>query len=158
MVSAPSLLSLRSQASIAMIYRLKLQNHVDGLDNTTWSFKPPTILGREPSSGICIEHDSISRKHCQFFQNSEGTLVVKDLESKNGTYVDDVRIQHKTLMPGETVQVGALRFEVIFTTEEEIATKPLVRSQGNFSETQAMKKVDPLPPPPPKSWWARLFD
>jgi hypothetical protein len=149
-----------------MIYRLKLQNHVDGLHTTSWTFMPPTVLGRDPSCGLCIEHESISRKHCQFFHNSEGSLVVKDLDSMNGTYVDDVRIQQRTLMPGETVQAGALRLEVIFTTEQEIVQMALPNAAPQtgqrpslaMNETQPMKKVDPLPPPPPKPWWRKLFE
>ncbi|MEQ1824877.1 MAG: FHA domain-containing protein [Pirellula sp.] len=144
-----------------MIYRLHLQNQVDDLRETTWTFIPPTVLGRDASCGLCIDHESVSRKHCQFQHNSEGTLVVKDLESMNGTYVNDVRVQHRALMPGDIVQAGALRMEVIFV-EDEIASIPVApvipRTQGSMKETQPMKKVDPLPPPPPKSWWRKLIE
>jgi len=141
-----------------MIYKLKLQNQVDGLTTKSWTFLPPTVVGRDPSSGICIEHDSISRKHCQLSQNSDGALVVKDLESKNGTYIDDARIQSKTLMPGESIQIGALRLEVVFSTEDELSAKPSPRPRGSVTETQPMKRIDPLPPPPVKSWWRRLIE
>ncbi len=142
----------------AMIYKLKLQNQVDGLTTKSWTFRPPTVVGRDPSSGICIEHDSISRKHCQLSQNSDGALVVKDLDSKNGTYIDDERIHSKTLMPGESIQIGALRLEVVFSTEDELPAMPPPRPKGSVTETQPMKRIDALPPPPVKSWWRRLIE
>jgi pSer/pThr/pTyr-binding forkhead associated (FHA) protein len=147
-----------------MIYRLHLQNVVDGIYEKNWAFLPTTVLGRDPSCGLCIDHESISRKHCQFQYNSEGTLVVKDLESMNGTYVNDVRIQHRALMPGDVIQVGALRLEIVFSDEEmpvAAPTAPTVstpQTRGSMYETQPMKKVDPLPPPPPKPWWRRILD
>lgn len=159
---AESVTPIFSQSLIQMIYRLKLQNHVDGLNTTTWSFLPPSILGRDGTCSLCIDHESISRKHCQFTHNSEGALLLKDLESMNGTYVNDVRIQQRVLMPGDIVQVGALRLEVTFSEDEEyhphvpVAEAP--KPRGSVYETQPMKKVDPLPPPPPKPWWKKLFE
>lgn len=144
-----------------MHFKLTLQNHVEGLTTRTWSFTVPAVLGREPGVEICIEHDSISRKHCQFSQNFEGALVIKDLHSMNGTYVNDSRIQQKTLTPGETIQIGALRLEIAFLSEDEKPTQPASIPKGNVYATQPMKTVRPPSPAPsepaPEPWWRRWF-
>jgi pSer/pThr/pTyr-binding forkhead associated (FHA) protein len=140
-----------------MYYKLILQNHVEGLDTSSWRFTPPAVVGREPNSQVCIEHDSISRKHCQFAFNGEGALTVKDLESMNGTYVDDNRVQHATLMPGQIVQIGTLRLKVEFSSEAEELDAPARKPRGSVYTTQPMETFRPVPLPPEKPWWRKLF-
>ena len=144
-----------------MHYQLILQNQVDDLDKSSWTLTPPSVVGRDSICQICIEHASISRQHCQFSLNGEGTLVVKDLESMNGIYVDDTRVKHAALMPGQVVQVGALRLRVEFTTGGDPMPKAISKPKGNVIATQPMKTVRPEPRPQmplEKPWWRRLFD
>ncbi|HUP80333.1 MAG TPA: FHA domain-containing protein [Pirellula sp.] len=146
-----------------MHYQLILQNQVDDLDKSSWTLTPPSVVGRDSSCHVCIEHASISRQHCQFSLNGEGTLVVKDLESMNGIYVDDARVKHAALMPGQVVQVGALRLRVEFTTGVDPMPRAVSKPNKNVIATQPMKTVRPEPKPKPrvpleKPWWRRLFD
>ena len=144
-----------------MIYKLNLQNNVDGLTARSWTFKPPVVVGRDPTSEVCIDHHSISRKHCQFSFNGEGALVIKDLSSMNGIYVDDNRIQQQILSPNQIIQIGAIRLQVEFSTEDEHAAtprhKPRQNPQGSVDTTQPMQTFSFDSPPPEKPWWRRLF-
>ncbi len=144
-----------------MFYQLILQNHVDDLDKSSWTLKPPGVVGRDSACQVCIEHPSISRQHCQFSLNGEGTLVVKDLDSMNGIYIDDTRVKQAALMPGQVLQIGALRLQVEFTTGGDAMPKPISRPKGSVTATQPMKTVRPEPTPSApleKPWWRRLFD
>ncbi len=143
-----------------MYYQLILQNHVEDLDRSTWTIQPPGVVGRDSSCQVSIDHPSISRQHCQFSLNGEGTLVVKDLESTNGIYVDDKRVKHAALMPGQVLQIGALQLHVEFTTGGSMP-KSVSKPKGNVTATQPMKTVRPEPAPAPpleKPWWRRLLD
>lgn len=147
-----------------MIYKLILQNQVDGLNTKSWTVKPPATIGRDPSASVCIDHESISRNHCQFSFNLEEALVVKDLESTNGTYVDDERIHQTVLMPGQIIQIGALRLKIDFSTEDEHAQTRDARPKGSVYATQPMKTMRPPAPVAPipmtaseKPWWRRIF-
>lgn len=140
-----------------MHYKLILENHVDGLQQRSWSFRPPTVLGRDPGADLCIDHDSISRKHCQFSLNAEEALVIKDLESTNGIYVDDNRVHHAILMPGQTIQIGALIVSVDFSTEEEVHSSRKAKAQGSVYSTQPMETFRPVPLPPEKPWWRKIL-
>ncbi len=126
-----------------MIYKLVLQGEVDGLTGRTWTFRPPAALGRDPGSAVYIDHRSISRQHCQFSLNGEGGLFVRDLNSTNGVYVDDLRVQQATLSPGQTVQIGAIQLHVEVSTEDELqhtTTRP-AKPKGDVDRTQAMKAL-----------------
>lgn len=144
-----------------MYYQLILQNHVDDLSKSSWTIKPPGVVGRDASCQVCIEHPSISRQHCQFSLNGEGTLVVKDLDSMNGIYVDDMRVKHAALMPGQVLQIGALQLNVEFTTEGDPMPKTAAKPRGSVNATQPMKTIRPEPEPAKpidKPWWKRLFE
>ncbi|NND99011.1 MAG: FHA domain-containing protein [Pirellulaceae bacterium] len=110
---------------------------------------------------MCIDHSSISRSHCQFSLNGEGALVVKDLNSTNGIYVENERVKQKILVPNQIVQIGALRLKVEFSTEDEqVAAKPSVaaHARGSADVTQKMQVYDLDPPEPEKKpWWRRIF-
>ena len=140
-----------------MVYKLTLQNHVEGIDQQRWVFTPPAVAGREPASQLCLDHDSISRKHCQFALNAEGALVVKDLESMNGTYVDDSRVSQSTLMPGQLIQIGALRLRIDFSGDEDQTPPTGTKAKGSVYATQPMESFRPVPLAPEKSWWQKLL-
>ncbi|MDA0661158.1 MAG: GGDEF domain-containing protein [Planctomycetota bacterium] len=64
-----------------------------------------TIIGRDDTSDLFIDDPSVSRKHALIKSIPEGYAVL-DLNSTNGTYVDDVRISQHTLTTGARIRVG----------------------------------------------------
>jgi pSer/pThr/pTyr-binding forkhead associated (FHA) protein len=143
-----------------MYYQLILQNQVEGLSQSTWMLRPPGVIGRDSSCQVCIDHPSISRQHCQFSLNHEESLIVKDIDSMNGIYVDDARVKQAALLPGQVLQIGALRLHIEFTTSGEPAPKPVLKPKSSVATTQPMKAIKvekPIQPPIEKPWWKRLF-
>ncbi|HYX47294.1 MAG TPA: TIR domain-containing protein [Sphingomicrobium sp.] len=63
-------------------------------------------IGRAPPADIVLSHKSVSREHCIVgLANDE--LLVTDLNSTNGTYIDDVRIHRATILPvGSVLRLG----------------------------------------------------
>jgi hypothetical protein len=63
-------------------------------------------IGRKAPADIVLSHKSISREHCMIgLANDE--LLVTDLNSTNGTYIDDVRINRATILPvGSVLKLG----------------------------------------------------
>ncbi|HEX3422686.1 MAG TPA: TIR domain-containing protein [Sphingomicrobium sp.] len=78
-------------------------------------------FGRTPPADIVISHRSVSREHCIVgLANDE--LLVSDLNSTNGTYVDDVRITRATVLPiGSILRLGevSMRHSVYTPAEAE---------------------------------------
>ncbi len=73
--------------------------------------KKPMTIGRSPKADLVIEDEKASRLHCGIrWQDDEFT--VKDLASKNGTFVNDERIESHTLQPDDVIRVGNTSFTV----------------------------------------------
>jgi len=73
---------------------------------------PQCLIGRSEECHIRPQLDAISRKHC-VVTTKENEVTVKDLGSRNGTYVNDERIKGEAvLLTGDTLRVGPVEFEV----------------------------------------------
>ncbi|MRG92335.1 ATP-binding protein [Polyangium spumosum] len=72
-------------------------------------------IGRAEDQGIYIPHKSLSRSHARI-EPSEGRFFVVDLESKNGTLVNGMRVKRKEIKHGDTVTLGDL--DLLFRVED----------------------------------------
>jgi transcriptional regulator with GAF, ATPase, and Fis domain len=79
------------------------------------------IIGRDTAASLCIADASVSRRHSLIEKNETG-FVITDLESLNGTFVNDVPVKHRTLEHGDRVRIGNAHF-VFLTHEGEPASK-----------------------------------
>jgi hypothetical protein len=64
-------------------------------------------IGRNLENHFQISDPSISGVHCEVFL-SEGGLIVRDMESTNGTAIDGVPIREANLYPGQVLHLGNL--------------------------------------------------
>ena len=65
----------------------------------------PIVVGRDPGEGIAFLDASASRRHAEFFQVGE-MCFVRDLGSKNGTFVNDQKVDEELLKEGDKIRVG----------------------------------------------------
>lgn len=70
-----------------------------------------TVIGRETSCQIRIPVSAVSRQHCEVVAEGE-KIVLKDLGSSNGTFVNRRRVSHTELAAGDIVGVGPAVFAV----------------------------------------------
>lgn len=70
-------------------------------------------FGREVENEICIPDGQVSRTHAQIEKTESGYLLT-DLNSTNGTFINDKRIlQPMLLRMGDTIIIGPARFLVL---------------------------------------------
>ena len=62
-------------------------------------------LGREGENDFLVPHPSVSRLHCEVWLMDEA-LMVRDLNSRNGTFVDGARVQEAAVLTGQTLRLG----------------------------------------------------
>ena len=92
-----------------------------------------TSLGRRPEADLRIAARDVSRRHCQIVISDDGVLV-RDLGSSNGTFVNDKRVAETALSAGDRLSVGPIAF-VVQIDGKPADIKPL--------ETQAEVKAKP---------------
>jgi pSer/pThr/pTyr-binding forkhead associated (FHA) protein len=75
-------------------------------------------IGRATGAQFVVEAPLVSRVHCRLTCSADGRLLVEDLGSTNGTYVDQQRVEGAVpIAPGATLTVGRVGFAV--TRSEE---------------------------------------
>jgi pSer/pThr/pTyr-binding forkhead associated (FHA) protein len=62
-------------------------------------------IGRDPDSDLAILHPSVSSKHATLSRRV-GSWVIVDQQSRNGTSVDDRKVEHTLLAPRSRVRFG----------------------------------------------------
>jgi pSer/pThr/pTyr-binding forkhead associated (FHA) protein len=76
-----------------------------------WSLADGTTkVGRDPDDGIFLDDVTVSRHHAEFEVAGE-SLMVRDLGSTNGTYVNGTRTETFDLQSGDEVIIG--RFHLV---------------------------------------------
>lgn len=94
-------------------------------------------IGRTVPADIVLADKSISREHCVIgLANDE--LLVTDLNSTNGTYIDDVRIKRATILPvGSVLRLGQVSLRHAIYTGEEAEQRGTLRKAGTGGGLQA---------------------
>ncbi len=76
-------------------------------------------LGRSPDVDFPIGHPTVSSLHCELVLKDEG-VVIRDLESTNGTFVDGRPVREAKLSAGQMVRLGDVEL-FVETTDVKIA-------------------------------------
>jgi hypothetical protein len=81
----------------------------EGTPPPEYQLGPRTSIGRVRENEISIPKPSVSRKHAVIAQTPEG-YVITDLDSGNGTFVNDQRVKTRKLEDGDRVRLGDRAF------------------------------------------------
>ncbi|MDB6015888.1 MAG: domain containing protein [Pedosphaera sp.] len=76
-------------------------------------------LGRSLENDFTIEHHSVSGCHCQVVME-DGGVMVRDLGSTNGTFIDLRPVQEAALASGQTLKLGDIELLFDSDTPEEL--------------------------------------
>lgn len=63
------------------------------------------VFGRDPGCDVTLDHPTVSARHARLVLTRSG-IVLEDLGSTNGTYVDDARIDRVAVERGTNVRLG----------------------------------------------------
>jgi len=62
-------------------------------------------IGRAPDNDVCLPDQGVSQHHARVGATADGTIVIEDLGSTNGTFVNGERIARRTLRDGDQVLI-----------------------------------------------------
>jgi hypothetical protein len=80
----------------------------------------PLTIGRDPECDLFFADKKLSRRHARVERAGVGLRLV-DLESRNGTWVNEERIDVRDLVPGDEIRLGGLRIYIEGEPEQDEA-------------------------------------
>ncbi len=121
----------------------------------------PLILGRDPTNQVAVVDPAVSLKHCSLSEVSSGVFEIADLDSHNGTFVNETQVTRKTVQHGDRIRIGTSEF--LFLTGPEDGTDlpgspsatPAPSSELRTSQLRTMP-LDPSGLPTDDSWVGRM--
>jgi pSer/pThr/pTyr-binding forkhead associated (FHA) protein len=73
----------------------------------------PTVIGRSADADFTLQDTQASRRHARVSPDSDGSLVVDDLDSANGTFVNHNEVHGPArLDPGDELLIGVTLLQV----------------------------------------------
>jgi pSer/pThr/pTyr-binding forkhead associated (FHA) protein len=131
-------------------------------DEDRRSFELPkdvTVVGRREDCDLRIPLNDVSRKHCRLVKDEEhDELLLEDLGSSNGTYVNGQRVRDATLEPGDSIQIGSVLFVVQIDGDPPLDQLRPVVAVGENADSGADNGVAPVKPEPATDRGDRPFD
>lgn len=90
--------------------------------------RPVVMVGRHPESDVRIDLPQISRRHC-CLALAYDRVVIRDLGSRNGLWVNGRRLEESLLHPGDEVVIGSLFYRVEDPDVAPAAPSPAVSAK-----------------------------
>lgn len=88
-----------------------------------------SVIGRRRDCELCLPLMVVSKRHCEFDQDMN-KLTLRDLGSRNGTFVNGQKITQIELSPGDKVTIGPVKFLV------QIDGKPDINEISQIGEKE----------------------
>ena len=106
--------------------------------------------GRDPNNGIPLDFHGISRFHFKIVGCEEGTHRIVDAGSKNGTYLNNQKIEQEQLLSkGDTIKIGPIALKYLPQGDPERLTYDKLQLQANtdgltgcYNKTYFNKRID----------------
>ncbi|MBU1242072.1 FHA domain-containing protein [Myxococcota bacterium] len=99
----------------------------------THELKDFTTIGRMPRNTVQILDRILSKVHAQIVRLKDGTYILKDLGSLNGTYVNGVRVSEVQLKNGDEISMGATLLRYVESSTAAPPTPDVLVSQDAVS-------------------------
>lgn len=101
------------------------------------------VVGRK--GDIVLHHESVSREHAAL-EFRDGEWQIADLDSRNGTFVNNICVQRRHLNDGDVVRFGRVRlkFSVIGAKERDEADESETRTMALTTTTFSLENTASL--------------
>jgi putative nucleotidyltransferase with HDIG domain len=102
------------------------------------------VAGRTAQCDLQLDDPSVSRRHCSITCTESGVLHIKDLESANGTFVNERAAKEATARGGDLVRLGAAILEVRDPGSAAMArTSQTMMADASSIESVIQRRIEP---------------
>jgi len=110
--------------------------HGGGSDEIVRVDRSPLTIGRT-GADLNLDDGSVSRRHCELVL-AGGELILRDLKSSNGTYVNGVRMLERTMKDGDTVKIGQTEIRIILRVAAEPIPEAMAAAPAEITDNTAL--------------------
>ena len=96
-----------------------------------------TTIGRVEDNTFQIPEASISSHHCEILRRG-AEVVIKDLDSTNGTFLNGEKVSETTLKPGQTLRLGQVELQLVEGGGAPVAATPAPKPAGPVADQTMM--------------------
>lgn len=102
----------------AALSKYMLRSQTGRMLGRNFALAGATIVGRAPECQLRLEEASLSRKHARLIPTEDG-VIMEDLGSTNGTFLNGERVQRAVAKPGDEIGFDTLRFRLYEVGKED---------------------------------------
>lgn len=113
----------------------RVRSMLAGSDEALIDIADVVSVGRDPSNDVVISGSHISRRHAEFFIQN-GQLIVRDLDSANGTFVNGDRVRERAIYLGDEIGFDSSMYRVA------VGKSPSVANESAIDKTQFRPALD----------------
>ena len=84
----------------------------------------PVTIGRNLENDVQVTDRWISRRHCEISLVEADVVVVRDLNSKHGSFVNGVQVDHSLIKSGDRLTLGVSRFLIYWNANLSVDDFP----------------------------------
>lgn len=95
-------------------------------------------IGRHSDNELTIRDSSISRQHAEIHRKRDGSFTITDLDSMNGVFVNQKKVDSTTLADGDVIEIGDKAFRFVVQEDADMGGE----------DTVILKTVTPFSPLP----------
>lgn len=99
------------------------------------------FIGRESTNEIPINDSSVSRRHC-VIEKKDNNYLINDLDSLNGTLINDQKAENSLLHHGDTITIGDFTLRFLDENKSDLPLSSVInfdRNDLDLSKTVSLK-------------------
>jgi predicted component of type VI protein secretion system len=120
-----------------------------GVRPIEWSYRVvqgKQTIGRSKECEIRVDHKSVSRQHA-VITFRDRSLIIEDLKSTNGTFLNDTRVSRAEFHVGDTIGIGKVMMDIVAVTDscdtdEETERAPSESPESMDAVTSLLSAMD----------------
>ncbi|MCE9624519.1 MAG: FHA domain-containing protein [Deltaproteobacteria bacterium] len=103
--------------------------------------KQEVVIGRDSNADLIIDENVISRLHVKM-ERKWGGIVIVDLQSKNGTFVNNDRVEEKLLRDGDKIMLGTVK--LLYRNPKDVNLDVISQEISKKKKEAAMREAERL--------------
>ena len=125
--------------------KLRIESGIAAGTEIVLSNDKPTVIGRAPHADFTVPDVHVSKSHCHVVL-ADQRWTVTDLNSSNGTFVNDRRVKTLSLADGDVVRLGKTTLRFSLEPETASASKTPEPAKGEGGLFKLLERAESPPP------------